>query len=172
MATTIEEAAVKIPARPSMFNAGKYSDLKIECNGWTFPVHRSVICAQSKVLERMVEGGFKEAATGVIDFPDDEPQSVFNMLKFLYTYNYDDCRDDGPNDAASNSTDNSTSNVSLIEPFSALVTNVKAYVIAEKNDIPAMKKLAKKKYEEIVPDGWNSVSFVESLDYILAMVPN
>lgn len=39
--------------------SGKYSDLKFVCRGETFQVHKLVVCAQSPVLARMVDGKFK-----------------------------------------------------------------------------------------------------------------
>jgi hypothetical protein len=53
--------------------------------------------------------------------------------------------------------------VSILEynPLS-LVTNVKAYIIADKNEIKALKKLASTKYQQVVLKSWNSPAFAES----------
>ena len=41
-----------------MYSSGKYSDLIIHCQGKTFSVHHSVVCLQSKIISRMVDGEF------------------------------------------------------------------------------------------------------------------
>lgn len=44
----------------SLFQSGKYSDLKINCgNGAiTFRVHKNVVCTQSKVLAAHIDNPF------------------------------------------------------------------------------------------------------------------
>jgi hypothetical protein len=53
--------------------------------------------------------------------------------------------------------------VSILEynPLS-LVTNVKVYAIAIRNEIEALKKLASTKYQQVVLKSWNSPAFAES----------
>jgi len=45
----------------------------------------------------------------------------------------------------------------------ALLVNAKVYIIADKYDLQDLKALAKNKYEEVVPENWNSTTFVASL---------
>jgi hypothetical protein len=47
----------------SIFASGKYSDIKIECQGRTFKVHRNVLCLQSDVFACMIDGLYKVRAT-------------------------------------------------------------------------------------------------------------
>ena len=53
--------------------------------------------------------------------------------------------------------------VSILEynPLS-LTTNVKVYIIADKNEIEALKKLVGTKYQQAVLESWNSPAFAES----------
>jgi hypothetical protein len=44
----------------------------------------------------------------------------------------------------------------------SLLINVKVYIVADKNDIGALKRWAKGKYEEVVKHLWNSPSFPSS----------
>jgi len=55
------------------------------------------------------------------------------------------------------------STVSILEynPLS-LMTNVKVYIIADKNEIGALKKLASTKYQQVVQKSWNNPAFAES----------
>ncbi|KAM4054483.1 BTB/POZ domain-containing protein [Hirsutella rhossiliensis] len=68
----------------------KYADLVIRCGGQDFKAHRAIVCPQSSFFAKACDNGFKEAETGVIDLPDDEPEIVTHFLQFLYTGNYQD----------------------------------------------------------------------------------
>lgn len=43
----------------SLFLSGEHSDLEIECRGWTFKAHKSVLCPQSDFFMVACNGGFK-----------------------------------------------------------------------------------------------------------------
>jgi hypothetical protein len=116
---------------------------------------------------------------------DDEPDIVKNMVEFLYTTDYNDRRsaskcdldqkaddlestvpeapeediiiDTGPIEVTENSAVNS-----LEYNPQSLVTNAKMYIIADKNEIEALKKLASTKYKQVVPKCWNDLAFAES----------
>lgn len=47
------------PALSGILDTGKYSDLKMDCNGHVFNVHKAIICAQSKPFAAMVDTGRK-----------------------------------------------------------------------------------------------------------------
>lgn len=59
------------------------------------------------------------------------------------------------------SPENSTVNRLEYNP-QALITNAKTYIIADKNGIEALKKLATTKYEQVVLKCWNECAFAES----------
>lgn len=42
-----------------LFETGKYSDITIECNGWGFRGHKSVLCPQNEFIAKACEGGFE-----------------------------------------------------------------------------------------------------------------
>lgn len=46
----------------SLLNTGKYSDLRIFCDGYQFQVHKAVLCSQSVVISAAVDGGFQVCA--------------------------------------------------------------------------------------------------------------
>jgi hypothetical protein len=52
-----------------------------------------------------------------------------------------------------------------------LYTNIALYVAGEKFDVAALKTLAKKKYESLLPTTWNSASFITSLSLLYAETP-
>ncbi|KAI9744176.1 MAG: hypothetical protein M1818_002328 [Claussenomyces sp. TS43310] len=76
----------------SLLHTGKYSDLGISCGAQFWKVHRAVVCTQSPVLAKMIDGGFKEAETRDIIL-DDDSKIVEKMLSFLYKGDYDDERE-------------------------------------------------------------------------------
>jgi hypothetical protein len=107
------------------------------------------------------------------------------MVRFLYTAGYNDQRSAGKGnldpkaenpvavmpdpakegnfvDASQNvATEVSANDGSEYNPHS-LVTNVQMYIIADKYEIEALKKLASAKYEEVVRMCWNTFEFSES----------
>ena len=85
----------------------QYSDLIIECQGYEFKTHRSVVCYADNFFEIAVKEGFKvrilepgsiklfsclqtlqEAREGVIKLPEDDPYVVSQVLLYLYTGQY------------------------------------------------------------------------------------
>ncbi|OBT84883.1 hypothetical protein VE02_05925 [Pseudogymnoascus sp. 03VT05] len=103
----------------------------------------------------MIDGGFKEAHSGAIDLPADKPDIVEMMLRFLYQGDYDDLRySTAPGE-------------DLVElNADALVVNVEVYVIADRNNIPALKVLARHKYAELVAEIWQADTFMDSVDMV------
>ncbi|KAF4619085.1 hypothetical protein G7Y89_g14762 [Cudoniella acicularis] len=100
---------------------------------------------------------------------DDEPLIVAKMIDFLYGLDYDDHRSEGrpsvkgdnpdetPTEYESANADQPTGQ----NPYSLLI-NAKAYIIADKYDIQALKEWAVTKYKEVLPTTWNSTAFTES----------
>ncbi|KAH8654087.1 hypothetical protein BGZ60DRAFT_519551 [Tricladium varicosporioides] len=160
-----------------MLASGRYSDLTIKCKGLIFKVHRAIVCLQSTRLAAAVDGNLKEGVTAEIDLSGNEPHIVENMLKFMYTSEYSDNRG---GDSASTPTapapskkgrkikgllgaqsttplvtmDSADNEATALEP---LLTNALVYVIADKYNVQPLKELAKKKYEELIPDNWNKI---------------
>jgi hypothetical protein len=61
----------------------KFSDVTIVAGELTFRVHRLFVC-RAEYFARALEGGMREAQTGVISINDVDPESV-RALRFLYT---------------------------------------------------------------------------------------
>lgn len=89
---------------------------------------------------------------------DDEPSIVDKMMIYLYTLDYDDHR-------SSSLAKPAEAKVTAYDPASLLV-NAKVYIIAEKYEIEALKKLACTKYGEVLPNTWNTSIFSESASHL------
>ncbi|KAK3896388.1 speckle-type POZ protein-like B, partial [Staphylotrichum tortipilum] len=74
----------------ALFGSEKFSDMTIRCGGREFKAHRAIVCPQSRFFDRALTGGFAEAATGIVDLPEDDPEVVQRFLEFLYTGTYTD----------------------------------------------------------------------------------
>lgn len=72
-----------------LFNE-KWSDFTVVCGGERIPIHRAVVCPQSKFFEKALSGGFVEALTGEVNLPEDDLQTFRKFLTYLYTGNYGD----------------------------------------------------------------------------------
>lgn len=66
----------------------KFSDLTISCGGVDLLVHKVHMCTASKVMERAVEGRFKEGATGVIVVEEFDADTMKKVIRFVYTDKY------------------------------------------------------------------------------------
>ncbi|TVY45333.1 Arm repeat protein interacting with ABF2 [Lachnellula occidentalis] len=157
----------RLSVNAMIYSSGKYSDMTIICKGKTFKVHQCIVCLQSKPLAAAMDGKFKEGPSKEIDLEDDQPEIVEKMLSYMYTSDYSDGPDSTePGSTPSKSVPSASSTAvssSNPSPTSASLTNAQLFVIADKYDIQGLKELAKKKYEEVIADSWNSASFVASL---------
>ncbi|KAF8852305.1 hypothetical protein BDZ45DRAFT_749703 [Acephala macrosclerotiorum] len=164
----------------AMLKSGRYSDLTIKCRGRVFKVHRNVVCLQSKPLAAHVDGEFAEAITGEINLPDDHPQTLERLIKFLYTGTFDAM-------PSAYETANEISYAAAKVPSSdladeasrkaakgrpgMLITCTRAFIMAEKYDIPALKNLAKTKFKEAVSTEWNTCALSVSLRLMYDELP-
>ncbi|KAK7214707.1 hypothetical protein V2G26_002710 [Clonostachys chloroleuca] len=71
-----------------LFSSGSYSDLTILCGGSQYKVHRALVCPRSSFFEAACRNNFKEAETGEISLPDDDPVAVEMMIRYFYFLDY------------------------------------------------------------------------------------
>ncbi|KAL9560968.1 hypothetical protein ACKAV7_014997 [Fusarium commune] len=71
-----------------LLKTGDYSDLVISCGKDQYRVHKAIICPRSHFFKAACDGEFKEAQTGTIDLPDDDPVAVRMMIEYLYHDTY------------------------------------------------------------------------------------
>ncbi|EEU40679.1 uncharacterized protein NECHADRAFT_33838 [Fusarium vanettenii 77-13-4] len=74
----------------TLLRSEKFSDMTIRCGGREFKAHRAIVCTQSTFFDRALSSNFKEAASRVVELPDDDPDVLERFLEFLYTGAYSD----------------------------------------------------------------------------------
>ncbi|EEU40680.1 uncharacterized protein NECHADRAFT_76077 [Fusarium vanettenii 77-13-4] len=72
----------------SLLSSGDYSDMTIRCQGREFKTHRAIVCSQSSFFKKALGSNFKEGDSGIVDLPEDDPNTVQSFLEFLYTGTY------------------------------------------------------------------------------------
>ncbi|RAL67796.1 hypothetical protein DID88_008523 [Monilinia fructigena] len=129
-----------------------------------------------------------EALTGEINLPDDHPAIFERIIKFLHTGDFDatPSTDETVEEASSkyvkeplmepcdeNSPVLATETVyeAVDGPLSILTICTRVFTIAENYDIPALKVLAKTKFEAAVSTRWNTVSLSASLRLMYDELP-
>ncbi|KAF5233575.1 hypothetical protein FANTH_12491 [Fusarium anthophilum] len=75
---------------------GQFTDFAFLCNGTQIPVHKVIICAQSKVFNAACASDFQEATSGVYDLSEYPLEHVELMVNYLYVGHYEDPNRDAP----------------------------------------------------------------------------
>ncbi|CAH0056208.1 unnamed protein product [Clonostachys solani] len=138
----------------SLFNSGLYSDLTVICGDDKYLVHKAVICPRSTFFEGACRHNFKEAITGEINLPADDPTAVKIMMNHFYNLNYSD------GSATTSETDPALPG-DKTSKFSLLV-HAKVYSLAEKYGIASLKKLAVDKFERQARKELDGEDFLEA----------
>lgn len=71
-----------------MFNDTRYSDATVVIYGKNLPIHKFVVCAQSKYLEKAFQDSFVEGSSGVLTFNNGSEPSYWRLFEYLYTGDY------------------------------------------------------------------------------------
>ncbi|RGP78990.1 protein roadkill [Fusarium longipes] len=119
------------------FNNDALSDLTITCDGEEFKVHRLILSGHSTYFAKCLRGEWKESSEGRVNIEDFDASVVEAMLRFMYSFDYDDDSDGSLN----------------------MVFNAQVYQIADKYDVQALKAQSKNKFEMAVTTGWNTEDF-------------
>ncbi|KAH7200937.1 hypothetical protein BKA60DRAFT_500127 [Fusarium oxysporum] len=87
-AATMALQSTQSKALVDLLKTGDYSDLVISCGKDQYRVHKAIICPRSHFFKAACDGKFKEAQTGTIDLPDEDPVAVRMMIEYLYHDTY------------------------------------------------------------------------------------
>jgi len=123
-----------------------FSDFTIVCNRKHFKVHRCLISAHSKYLERCCAGGFNEAKKRKLTLEEDYLEAVERMIAFFYVWDHEDMiLGVAPEEIAA---------LSLDDPRPVTRLQINAYMcsIADKYEVPDLKDLALQKFKKAACD--------------------
>jgi len=68
----------------------KHSDIVLKCGDTTFHCHKVILAASSVVFDRMLDQNMQEAQMGEVDIFDVDPDTLKQMLEFIYTEQVED----------------------------------------------------------------------------------
>ncbi|KAM0342633.1 hypothetical protein ACHAPU_009363 [Fusarium lateritium] len=60
------------------------SDITVKCHGRRYYAHRNVLCSKCPFFDKAMNGPFKEAMTGIIELPEDNPDILETFLEWKY----------------------------------------------------------------------------------------
>ncbi|KAI5287016.1 hypothetical protein KEM54_006305 [Ascosphaera aggregata] len=138
----------------SLKRTHEYSDYTITCRGYEFPIHTIIVCQQSSVIKKAVDGPFKENETKFMDLSTFHPKTVSLMLDFLYSGDYS--RDDDTSSTSFSpeeiprlyNTDGQTAKPIEDTYADELALHLEVNTIGDYLNIPGLRASANKKLEE------------------------
>ncbi|KAJ6191976.1 hypothetical protein J3E72DRAFT_273869 [Bipolaris maydis] len=136
-----------------MFNDTRYSDATVVIYGKNLPIHKSIVCTQSKYLEKAFQDSFVEGSSGVLTFNSGSEAAHWRVFEYLYTGDY-------PDDLSHN-----------IEDDSALLKEPRVYTLADMFFLEDLKAVAIAKLQQKLKELWISDSFPECIREIYASTP-
>ncbi|KAK5727353.1 hypothetical protein LTR15_003247 [Elasticomyces elasticus] len=146
-----EAYAPLISALKSMHKDSKYSDLTIKCGDQEWSVHKAIVCSQSSFFEKHCDKGWMQGEEHVITLPEDDPHVVDAMIRYFYTFDYSDEHHVKPDES---------------ECTSPIVFDVLVHMIADKNEIPSLEKLAAIMFDQRAKNEWDTKPFADAATLI------
>lgn len=133
----------------------KYSDMTISCQGHVFHVSRAMVCCQSDVLAREIDGHFRESG-GALEHDMYDARALNRMIEYLYTGDYDKATKasfqvdtDLPGAEDGHANDNRTTTQSAT---ANLLSHINVHGIAGYYNITKLQYLAAGKFQEALKD--------------------
>ncbi|KAH6847105.1 hypothetical protein B0I37DRAFT_374303 [Chaetomium sp. MPI-CAGE-AT-0009] len=142
-----------------LFKEGTYSDLTITCGVDEYKVHKAIVCPRSSFFATACNGLFQEGKTGVVALPDDDPQVVNLMIRYLYYLDYP-AQPEVQDEAVE------TPQESKSADCSNLTVHARVYALGEKYDIQGLKTLAIEKFKTEAKVHWNCDEFIRAVEEV------
>ncbi|KAJ6191983.1 hypothetical protein J3E72DRAFT_399462 [Bipolaris maydis] len=171
MATTSQNQVLK--SLRSSLASGAYSDFKTTCGSDTYKVHRVIVCNRAGFFARAVSFGGQETESGILNLPEDEPETVKLLIQYLYEGEYEpqlppaaDC------DYTCGGFICPICNTPALTGLSSqLLIHSKMYEIADRYDVVGLKGLAKEKFNRGCNHFWNTPDFHIAASHALSTTP-
>ncbi|KAH6957694.1 BTB/POZ protein [Ilyonectria sp. MPI-CAGE-AT-0026] len=130
---------------------GEFSDFEFTCNGHTIPVHRVIVCSQSRVFHAACTGEFKEASTRMYSLDSHSLPMVRRMVDFFYTSDYtEESEEDNTDDDA----------------IPILSVHATMFASADKYNMEELRVLSAKKYSGNLKKNPDLISFLLSISEV------
>ncbi|KAH6953998.1 hypothetical protein BKA56DRAFT_234957 [Ilyonectria sp. MPI-CAGE-AT-0026] len=158
-----------------LITTGIYSDLKLISALRTYAAHRAVVCLQSPVISKSCQyqdanlvrssDCGTHASINSFNFQDDDPLSVDCVVQYFYQSDYVTTYSAFGLDVGIGAVHEEKEGVPDARPDNGfdMVLHVKVYALAEQYDIPLLKALSLKKFEEAAQDHWRSPYLLDAL---------
>ncbi|KAK0640944.1 hypothetical protein B0T16DRAFT_204744 [Cercophora newfieldiana] len=134
-------------------NQDEFTDFTLTCGPDRFPVHKLVICTQSKVFRAACTGQFKEASTGELDMPEDDPAMVARMVEYLYSGKYEaaEVAETWISPEPETPLGDASSGVTIPETqrLTPIRIHARMFALADKYDIRGLQLHASEQYEKL-----------------------
>ncbi|KAI1130641.1 hypothetical protein F5Y10DRAFT_289054 [Nemania abortiva] len=171
-----------------LYARGEYADLIVTCHGKRHLVHKAIVCPRSDFFAAACRAGMKEAHTGMIDLPDDDPQIVDMMVYYFYHLDYntspldmakdenavlpstDDVKEEAIDQMDADDVDDHI--IALRPCYSDLLVHAKVYALAGKYFINGLKALALQKFETATQKHWAPNDFLEAAQEAYTSTPD
>ncbi|KAJ6197807.1 hypothetical protein J3E72DRAFT_395355 [Bipolaris maydis] len=162
----------------SSLASSAYSDFKITCGSDTYKVHKVIVCNRAGFFARAVSFGGRETKSGILDLPEDEPETVKLLIQYLYEGEYEPQL---PPAAESLSTTaiytpvkrgkSSSKKPDYHLVFPHTCSYDKMYEMAEKYEVISLKELAKEKFNRGYNRFWNTLDFHIAASHAFSTTP-
>ncbi|RYP85012.1 hypothetical protein DL769_001055 [Monosporascus sp. CRB-8-3] len=143
----------------------EFTDFVLVCGPERFPVHKVIICSQSKVFHAACSKPFKERALGEYEIAEQSPEMVRRMVEYFYTGDYKDCSEStrDPSEGDPECSDE--------EGLTALCIHARMFALAEMYQVDHLQSLAVAKYGKALEKKGNIQELLDSIPDIYELTP-
>ncbi|KAG9821564.1 hypothetical protein KCU98_g10599, partial [Aureobasidium melanogenum] len=137
----------------SLFDNKFLSDVTLKFGGQQLSCHKVVLVRKSKYFFRAFSSQLSVASSDEVDLGDDEDaEAVRAMIRHIYDLPYDKMlQENTVDDSAAYSTNED------------LLFHINVYAVADKYDVPSLRPIIVKKFEDLMEMTWEIDDFVASI---------
>ncbi|KAK4148497.1 hypothetical protein C8A00DRAFT_47652 [Chaetomidium leptoderma] len=144
----------------------EFTDFVLSCGAERFPVHKVIVCSQSKVLHAACRKPFREAASGEYEIAEQSPAMVRRMVDYFYTGDYKDRSESIPQDRSKEKPKCSDG-----ERLTALCIHARMFALADMYQVDHLQSLAATKYGKALEEQPNTEELLNSISDVYQLTP-
>ncbi|KAL8364643.1 hypothetical protein RB595_003769 [Gaeumannomyces hyphopodioides] len=142
----------------------EFTDFVLVCGPERFPVHKVIVCSQSKVFHAACSKPFREAASGEYEIIQQSPAMVRRMVEYFYTGDYTDC-----NEATRDPSKEKADNDEL--GLAASCIHARMFALADMYQVDHLQSLAATKYGKALEKRSNIQDLLDSIPDVYQLTP-